>query len=179
MSPLSFYSQVVQALMVVDLQEQHIEPLAAMFPPPRYYADPEMMRDSRRHGTMFNLVDTQEGVKADMVPLSGEPASRLALDRRVRRRFDDPDGGDFEAWCARPEDIIVGKLQAWTQGRSAKHPADVLDMLVFLAGGASGVALDPNVVTAAVAPVSTEALALWRELPAKRDAELRKSGGGD
>gem|GEM_PF-3662741 len=27
--------------------------------------------------------------------------------------------------------MIIGKLQAWTEGRSNKHPADILQMLVY------------------------------------------------
>ena len=35
----------------------------------------------------------------------------------------------FEAWCARPEDVVVGKLMAWQEGRSTKHEWDIRDIL--------------------------------------------------
>ena len=38
----------------------------------------------------------------------------------------------FDIWCARPEDIIVGKLMAWAEGRSRKHETDIYEMMVFL-----------------------------------------------
>ena len=44
--------------VVVDLTDQHVRALAAVYPPPRYYADAEQMRDSIRHGTLFNIIDT-------------------------------------------------------------------------------------------------------------------------
>jgi hypothetical protein len=40
--------------ILVDLRERDFDALAAYFPPPRYYADPEMMRDSTRLGIKFN-----------------------------------------------------------------------------------------------------------------------------
>jgi len=56
--------------ILVDLRESDFQALADRFPPPRYYADPEMMRNSTRLGIMFNLIDSEEGVKADVVPLA-------------------------------------------------------------------------------------------------------------
>ena len=72
---------------LVDLGESDFEALAARFPLPRYYADPEMMRNSTRMGIMFNLIDTEEGVKADLVPLTREPEYHVAFARRVRHTF--------------------------------------------------------------------------------------------
>ncbi|MDY7080503.1 MAG: hypothetical protein SXV54_26790 [Chloroflexota bacterium] len=91
---------------------------------------------------MFNIIDTTLGVKADLVPLTQEPAYRRAFVRRARRTFADEDGTEFEAWCARPEDIITGKLMAWQEGRSDKHPGDMREMLVFVLSGLSDESLD-------------------------------------
>ena len=98
--------------IIVDLHEPHFDALAHRFPPPRYYADPEQMRSSTQMGIMFNIIDTTLGAKADLVPLSREPAYRRAFARHIRRTFTDENGSEFEAWCARPEDIIIGKLMA-------------------------------------------------------------------
>ena len=43
--------------VVVDLNEQHVQALAAAFAPPRYYADAEQMRDYISHGTLFNIIE--------------------------------------------------------------------------------------------------------------------------
>ncbi|MBS1253617.1 MAG: hypothetical protein MAG451_02669 [Anaerolineales bacterium] len=82
--------------IMVDLQESHFDALARRFPPPRYYADPQQMRNSTRVGIMFNIIDTSQGVKADLVPLSGKPAYREAFTRRIRRTFQDESGDEFE-----------------------------------------------------------------------------------
>ena len=136
MSGVSFYVEIVKALdelgapymivgafggfafgisrvtydidIIVDLREQDFEALSKKFPLPRYYADPEMMRNSTEMGIMFNIIDIGEGIKADLVPLRREPEYRLAFERRVRRQFTAPSGDNFEAWVAQPTDIIIG-----------------------------------------------------------------------
>lgn len=196
MNALSFYFKVIQALeeikapymivgafaglafgvnrvtfdvdILVDLRERDFEALAARFPPPRYYADPEMMRNSTRMGIMFNLIDTELGIKADLVPLTREPGYREAFDRRIRQSFQDESGQIFEAWYAQPTDIIIGKLKAWDEGRSAKHPSDIYAMLVFALSGLSDVELDLRAITAAATRLGPETAELWRSLRARR-----------
>ena len=150
--------------IIVDLDDAACDALAARFPAPRYYADPQQMRDSIRLGIMFNIIDGSQGVKADLVPLSREPAYREAFRQRVRCTVVDPQGQEFEVWCARPEDIIVGKLMAWQQGRSAKHPADIAVVLVFSFGSFSSSPLDVDYVTTRAAQIGADALALWHGL---------------
>lgn len=158
--------------ILVNLQELHFNALAHRFPPPRYYADPEQMRNSTRLGIMFNIIDTSQGVKADLVPLSGSPAYREPFARRIRRTFQDESGNEFEAWCACPEDIILGKLMAWQEGRSAKHPADIREMLVFILSGLSDEELDLNYVSTRTAKLGTEVAELWQMLFNQAQVEI-------
>lgn len=160
--------------MLVDLKEPHFQALAGRFPPPRYYADPEQMRDSTRWGIMFNIIDTTEGVKADLVPITGRLAYQEAFARRIRRAFRDEKGAEFEAWCARPEDIIVGKLMAWQQGRSAKHPSDIREILVFSLGGLSGEELDLDYIATRAVRLEPEATNLWFELLKRAREDVAK-----
>jgi hypothetical protein len=116
--------------IVVDLTEEHIQGLVAAYPPPRFYADPDQMRNSIRLGILFNIIDTSEARKVDLIPLTMKPGYSFALANRIRREiFITPEVG-FEAWFARPEDVIVGKLMAWQEGRSFKHESDIRDMLM-------------------------------------------------
>jgi hypothetical protein len=206
MSAIDFYIQVVKALddinapymivgafagfafgisratfdvdILVDLQEEDYEKLSDKFPLPRYYADPEMMRNSVDMGIMFNLIDTQEGVKADLVPIKREPEYRVAFERRVRRSFTDADGKSFEAWCAQPTDIIVGKLKAWTEGQSAKHPADIYSMLVFSLSGFSDLSIDFHEVNMEAARMGLQTVELWHELVARAQMEIKNRPKG-
>lgn len=117
--------------IVVDLTEAHIQALAAAYPLPRYYADPDQMRLCSQKGMMFNIIDTSRGEKADLVPLTMEPRYRQAFGRRVRQTVELPGADPFEVWCARPEDVIIGKLMAWAEGRSRRHETDIYEMMVF------------------------------------------------
>ena len=161
--------------IVVNLQEQHIQALCKAYPSPRYYADPLQMRDSIRLGIMFNIIDTSRGEKADLVPLSLSPTYRLAFQRRVRQRIELPNAESFEVWCARPEDVIVGKLKAWAEGRSRKHETDIYEMLVFhyLGHGATQTApLDEASVDTQAAALGREVVTLWKTIKeaAQREA---------
>lgn len=160
--------------ILVDLHDDDFEALAAEFPLPRYYADPEMMRNSTRLGIMFNLIDSELGVKADLVPLTREPGYHAAFARRTRRTFEDETGATFEAWCAQPTDIIIGKLKAWAEGRSAKHPADIEAMLAFALGGLSDAPLDLPAITAAVARLGPEVADLWASLRQRAETQTRE-----
>jgi hypothetical protein len=160
--------------IVVDLGEPHLDALAQRFPPPRYYADPEQMRTSTEMEIMFNIIDTSVGAKADLVPLSREPAYRRAFARRIRRTFVDEEGRELEAWCARPEDIVVGKLMAWQEGRSDKHRGDVHEMLVFALSGLSDESLDLGYVNEWAPKVGSEAAQLWRSLREQAEDEVRR-----
>ena len=158
--------------IIVDLREPHFDTLAAHFPLPRFYADPYQMRNSTQLGIMFNLIDTERGAKADLVPLSREPAYRQAFARRIRRTFQDEAGNQFEAWCARPEDVIVGKLRAWNEGRSAKHPNDIFAMLTFELGELGDIEIDLNYIAHHAITISSEASVLWLDLAARAHQEI-------
>ncbi len=157
--------------IVVDLREQDFEVLAAQFPGPRYYADPEMMRNSTRAGIMFNIIDAEEGVKADLVPLTREPDYQVAFARRVRQTLEDESVAPFEAWCALPQDIIIGKLQAWTEGKSAKHPSDIYNMVVFSMNGLGNQPIDYAYISVQAARLGLETLELWQGLVARAKRE--------
>jgi hypothetical protein len=194
-TPISFYVQIVKALdeigapymivgafggypfgitritfdidILVDLREQDFEALSQKFPLPRYYADPEM-------GIMFNIIDTNEGIKADLVPLKREPDYEIAFERRVRRNFVDPAGNAFSAWVAQPTDIIVGKLVAWNEGRSDKHPKDIRAMLVFDLSGSSDLAIDYDMIKQEAKRLGKETLDMWNQVLEKAKDEVAK-----
>ena len=161
--------------IVVDLSEEHIEALAEAYPPPRYYADPVQMRDSIRMGIMFNIIDTSRGEKADLVPLTMASRYYQGFQRRVRQTIDLPDTEPFDAWCARPEDVILGKLMAWDEGRSRKHETDIYEMMVFHYLGADpalSAAFDESYVDAQAQALGQDVVNLWETIKeaARREA---------
>lgn len=125
---------------IVDLSERHIQALVARYPGPRYYADPDQIRSSIKMGIMFNIIDSSYGEKADLVPVTMHPRYPEVLARRVRHQVEMPGQEPFGAWYATLEDVIIGKLMAWSEGRSRKHETDIYEMLVFHYLG-----LDPSI----------------------------------
>ena len=117
--------------IVVNLEEKHIQALANAYPSPRFYADPLQMRNAMRLGTTFNIIDAERGEKADLFPLTMDLRYQPAFDNRVRRLVSLPDIDPFSVWAARVEDVIVGKLMAWQEGRSERHPSDIFEMMLF------------------------------------------------
>jgi hypothetical protein len=160
--------------IIVDLREPHFEALARRFPPPRYYADPEQMRSSTEMGIMFNIIDTTLGAKADLVPLTREPEYRRAFARRIRRPFADEDSTEFAAWCARPEDIIVGKMMAWQEGRSDKHPGDIREILAFALSDLSDEPLDVGYVSLWAARLGPDVAQLWDRLQQQAEEDVQQ-----
>jgi hypothetical protein len=88
----------------------------------------------------------------------------------------DPDetGQTFAAWYAQPTDITIGKLKAWSEGRSAKHPNDIYAMVVFALSGLSDAALDLQAITVAAAQQGTDEAELWQSLLKRAESELQR-----
>jgi hypothetical protein len=165
--------------IVVDLKEHHIQALAAAYPAPRYYADPEQMRDSIRLGILFNIIDGKLGDRIDLSPLTCDSRYRAAFQNRVRQTIDLPDDTLFDAWCARPEDIIVGKLMAWEEGRSNKHEVDIYGMMlahymrVLLGAGAP---FDEGYVTAQAKRLGDDVFEFWSVINEVARGEVERRG---
>ena len=160
--------------ILVDLQEKDCHAISEKFPLPRYYADPEMIKNSIEMGIMFNLVDTNEGARADLVPLKREPEYQLAFNRRVKETFQGPSGETFEAWVAQPTDIIIGKLHAWNEGRSDKHPKDIHSILFFCLRGYSDYDVNLGEVTREASRLGQDTLAMWTKTLARAKEEIEK-----
>lgn len=148
--------------IVVDLEEAHIQALSEAFPLPRYYADPYQMRNAMEIGSSFNIIDSTLGEKADLFPLTMDIRYRPAFANRIRRTVDMPGRVAFSAWAARPEDVILGKLMAWEEGRSERHPSDIYEMMVFhYLGGETDLSFDSQYVDGRAKEISQEAADLW------------------
>ncbi len=153
--------------IVVDLREPHIHALAAAFPPPRFYADPDQMRDSIRLGIMFNIIDSSQARKVDLIPVTMKPGYGFALANRIRREIFIEANVTLPAWFAKPEDVIVGKLMAWQEGRSFKHEADIRDILTAVHLGddeALSTAFDPAYIDRWAASLGRDVAQFWQEL---------------
>lgn len=148
--------------IVVNMDEGDMQRLAGAYPSPRYYADPEQMRKATQMGDTFNIIDSTLGAKADLFPLTMDLRYEPAFINRVRQKIDIPERGAVEVWAARPEDVIIGKLMAWEEGRSDRHTSDIYEMMLFYyLGGVSELTFDKTYVTGRAREISEEAASLW------------------
>jgi hypothetical protein len=166
--------------IVVELTEEHIVALTAAYQPPRYYADPEQMRESIQLGMMFNIIDSSRGEKADLVPLTMASPYRQAFQRRVRQAVEVLGIDPFDVWCARPEDVIVGKLMAWAEGRSRKHETDIYEMMVFYYLGvdpAMSTEFDEMYVDTQAKALGADVVELWEtiKVAARQESDRAKT----
>ena len=153
--------------IVVDLKEPHIQALAAAFPPSRFYANPDQMRDSIRSGIMFNIIDSSQARKVDLIPVTMKPGYGFALANRIRREIFVEANVALPAWFAKPEDVIVGKLMAWQEGRSFKHQADIRDILTAVHLGDDqelSTSFDPGYIDRWAASLGREVEQFWQAL---------------
>jgi hypothetical protein len=162
--------------IVVDLEEKHIQTLSEAYPLPRYYADPHQMRNAIRIGSSFNMNDSTMSEKADLFPLTMDPRYRPAFENRIRRVVDLPGREPFSVWAARPEDVILGKLMAWDEGKSDRHPADIFEMMVFhYLGGDADLDFDSEYVSERASRISKQAVDLWKQIDAAAKEEAARS----
>lgn len=153
--------------IVVDLTGEHMQQLASAYRLPRYYADVEQMRNCFRDGTMFNIIDSTRGEKADLIPMTMASRYRKAFGRRLRQSIDLPDMEPLMVWCATPEDVIFGKLMAWAEGRSRKHESDIQEIMVRHYLGVDGdrdVAVDEGYVDAEARSLGVDVAEFWQDL---------------
>jgi hypothetical protein len=100
---------------------------------------------------------------------------RMAFQRRVRQTVEIPGAEPFEIWCARPEDVIIGKLMAWAEGRSRKHETDIFEMMVFhylSVGPKQGTVFDESYIDVQARNLGADVIELWKAVKdtARREA---------
>lgn len=161
--------------IVVTLTEKNIQDLAAAYPLPRYYADPYQMRQAMQMGSSFNIIDSSRGEKADLFPLTMDLRYQPAFVNRIRRVVDLPNKDAFSVWAARPEDVIIGKLMAWEEGRSDRHLSDIYEMMLFYyLGEEPDLDFDSVYVLDRAQAIGSEAADIWKLLHSTAQEEAAR-----
>ncbi len=108
--------------IVVNIKSSVISELIKAFPPPQYYLSEDSIKEAIKYKSMFNLLDTKEGDKADFWILTERPFDKS----RFERRYEENVFG-FKMKVSRPEDTILAKL-LWAKlsGGSEKQFTDAL-----------------------------------------------------
>ncbi|MEJ7676983.1 MAG: hypothetical protein WKG06_03730 [Segetibacter sp.] len=108
--------------ILVNITHAAILSLIKAFPAPDYYMSELAIEEAIQHKSMFNLVDTTEGDKADFWILTDEPFDQS----RFARKYEEIILG-FSMKISTPEDTILMKLRwAKLSGGSEKQFTDAL-----------------------------------------------------
>ncbi len=108
--------------LLVNINDTAIPALIEAFKPPDYYISEQAIKEAIQHRSMFNLLDTTEGDKADFWILTDEP-----FDQSRSARKDEEKILGFTLKIFTPEDTILMKLRwAKLSGGSEKQFTDAL-----------------------------------------------------
>jgi hypothetical protein len=111
--------------VVVDMQEEQVAPLCRAFSPDEFYVSAEAAKEAVRRKGQFSIIDAASGNKIDLMILPAGDWGQAEISRRQRMRI----LPDLEGYCARPEDVILGKMLYYREGGSDKHLRDVVGIM--------------------------------------------------
>lgn len=107
---------------VVNLKQLDLPKLAALFPSPRYHLDQAAASEAINAKSMFNLLDTETGDKADFWMFTDDPFDQSRFSRRQKEEF-----AGVKLTVPTPEDTIIIKLKwAKMSGGSEKQFLDAV-----------------------------------------------------
>jgi hypothetical protein len=111
--------------VVVRLSEQSVADFCAQFPAPEFYVSEEAAKQAVRTRGQFNVIHPDSGWKVDVIVPSDSPYDHARLSRKQRGSADE----GHVAFFAAPEDVILKKMQYYSEGGSEKHIRDIAGIL--------------------------------------------------
>jgi hypothetical protein len=121
------FTHDLDILVVIDAAQAR--QIAAAFPEP-YYASPEAAVEAVASQSMFNVLDSTTGLKADFWVSKGDAFSRSMLNRRQRVILI----SGLEAWLGSAEDVLLHKLVWHKITPSERQLADAAGIATVQAG---------------------------------------------
>lgn len=139
--------------VVVDPSQEQLDALVQILGEAGFYVDSARARDALRRRLQFNVIETRNAFKIDLIVKKDRPFSREELERRQTAEL----SAGVPVALASPEDTILSKLE-WAKkaGRSERQIEDA----------AGVVAVNPGIDRAYVERWAREldVLDLWREI---------------
>lgn len=106
--------------MVIDPTATQLRALVDMLSGSGTYVSPDAAEEALAHRSMFNVVDTTSGWKADLIVRKARAFSETEFSRRLLAEYE-----GCRLWVASVEDVIVAKLEWAKLGASARQLEDV------------------------------------------------------
>jgi hypothetical protein len=110
--------------LVVELDPASIPALRTAFPASDFYFNEISAEEAILRADMFNIIELKSMDKIDFWVLDRKPWNRSRFSRRTLEQV-----GEVRVWMARPDDLILSKLQ-WAQmsGGSEKQMGDAVSV---------------------------------------------------
>jgi hypothetical protein len=124
--------------LVIDISPTDVARVTEALSAPEFYLDEDAVGDATRRRTMFNLIDSSSGDKADFWLLTDDPFDRERFARRLR-----VEALALPLCVSTPEDTILMKLR-WSAkaGGSEKQLGDAQRVYELQAGSLDEAYLD-------------------------------------
>lgn len=119
--------------IVIDPTAPQLRTLVRSLAATGVYLSSDAADEALAHRSMFNVVDTASGWKADLIVRKLRPFSETELSRRQRATYE-----GLALWVASVEDVIVAKLEWAKLGGSARQLEDVATLRRLHAGALDG-----------------------------------------
>ena len=113
--------------IVIDPTAEQLDALLGSFPE-TYYVSRDAATEALSRRSMFNVIDTTTGWKADLIVLKDRPFSREEFARRTSVTL-----MGLSVDLASPEDIVLSKLEWAQQSGSDRQIRDARSVLLTLA----------------------------------------------
>jgi hypothetical protein len=111
-------------LVIAPRTRQALVDLVESFQQERFHADAVSAEAAFRARSMFNVIDSQTGVKVDLIFLKDAPFHRSEFSRRVPGRI-----FGVAVSLSTPEDTVIAKLDWAKRGDSGRQLRDVVSIL--------------------------------------------------
>jgi hypothetical protein len=115
--------------VVIDPTAAQLRALVRALERSGVYVSSDAADEALAHRSMFNVVDTASGWKADLIIRKIRPFSKMEMGRRRPASYE-----GRALWVASAEDVIVTKLEWAKLGGSARQIEDVTALLRIQAG---------------------------------------------
>ena len=111
--------------IVVRLEVSQVDNLCVEFPDPDFYVNRSAANEAVRCHGQFNVIHPTSGNKIDFMVVGTSDWPKTQLSRRKKVEF----APAIFGYVAAPEDVILGKLIYFREGKSEKHLRDIRGIL--------------------------------------------------
>lgn len=123
--------------LVIEATRDQLRALVSSLSTPELYVSADSAMEALDRESLFNVIDTSTGWKADLIICKSRPFSQAEFARRRAFEFE-----GMALWVATVEDLVIAKLEWAKLGASFRQIEDVAAMLRIAEGAVDRPYLD-------------------------------------